>query len=126
MLDIKFVPENPELVKEHIRKKFAEHKLPLVDEVIALYDRKKAVTNEADSLRANRNKISKEIGGLMQQGKREEAEAMKKLVSEQAETLKNLAQEEAELEVKVREIMMKIPNIIDESVPIGKNDEENG
>ena len=125
MLDIKFVKENPELVKENIKKKFADHKLPLVDEVISLYDRKRDVTFEADTLRANRNKISKEIGGLMAQGKREEAEEMKQLVSQQADRLKELAQEEAELEVKVREIMMKIPNIIDESVPVGKNDEEN-
>ena len=125
MLDIRFLKENPELVKENIRKKFADHKLPLVDEVIALHDRKRDVTGEADSLRANRNKISKEIGGLMAQGKREEAEEMKKLVSEQAERLKELAQEESELEVKIRDIMMKIPNIIDDSVPVGKNDEEN-
>ncbi len=125
MLDIRFVKENPELVKENIRKKFAEHKLPLVDEAIALYDRKRDITSEADALRANRNKISKEIGGLMAQGKRDEAEEMKKLVSDQAETLKALAQEEGELEIKLNDIMMKIPNIIDDSVPIGKNDEEN-
>ncbi len=125
MLDIRFVKENPELVKENIRKKFADHKLPLVDEVIELYDRKRTVTNEADALRANRNKISKEIGGLMAKGEREKAEEMKKLVSEQADKLKELAQEEAELETKVKDIMMKIPNIIDNSVPVGKNDEEN-
>ena len=125
MLDIKFIKENPELVKENIRKKFEDHKLPLVDEVIALYDRKREITGNADMLRANRNKISKEIGGLMAQGKRDEAEALKQKVSDQAEELKNLAQEESELEVKIREIMMKIPNIIDASVPIGKNDEEN-
>ncbi|WP_249313801.1 serine--tRNA ligase [Congzhengia minquanensis] len=125
MLDIKFIKENPELVKENIRKKFEDHKLPLVDEVIAFYDRKREITGNADMLRANRNKISKEIGGLMAQGKRDEAEALKQKVSDQAEELKSLAQEESELEVKIREIMMKIPNIIDASVPIGKNDEEN-
>ena len=125
MLDIRFVKENPELVKDNIRKKFEDHKLPLVDEVIALYDRKRDITGNADALRANRNKISKEIGGLMARGERDEAEKLKKQVSDQAEELKALAQEEAELEVKIREIMMKIPNMIDPSVPIGKNDEEN-
>ena len=125
MLDIKFVKENPQLVKENIKKKFSDHKLPLVDEVIELYDKKRDITGNADALRANRNKISKEIGGLMAQGKREEAEALKKQVNDQADTLKSLAAEEAELEVKIKEIMMKIPNIIDDSVPIGKNDEEN-
>ena len=125
MLDIKFVKENPELVKENIKKKFADHKLPLVDEVITLYDRKREVTSSADMLRANRNKVSKEIGGLMAQGKRDEAEAMKKLVSDQAEELKALAQEETELEEKIKKIMMSIPNIVDASVPVGKNDEEN-
>ena len=125
MLDIRFVKENPELVKENIKKKFAEHKLPLVDEVIELHDKKLEVTQRADNLRANRNKISKEIGALMGQGKRDEAEAMKKLVSDQAEELKTLAEEETVLEEKIRKIMLTIPNIIDDSVPIGKNDEEN-
>ncbi len=125
MLDIRFVKENPELVKENIKKKFSDHKLPLVEEVIELHDKKLEVTQKADTLRANRNKISKEIGALMGQGKRDEAEAMKKLVSDQAEELKGLAEEEAVLEEKIRKIMLAIPNIIDDSVPIGKNDEEN-
>ncbi len=125
MLDIRFVKENPELVKENIKKKFSDHKLPLVDEVIELHDKKLEVTQRADTLRANRNKISKEIGALMGQGKREEAEAMKKLVSDQAEELKALAEEETILEEKIRKNMLAIPNIIDDSVPIGKNDEEN-
>ena len=125
MLDIRFVKENPDLVKENIKKKFSDHKLPLVDEVIELHDKKLEVTQRADTLRANRNKISKEIGALMGQGKRDEAEAMKKLVSDQAEELKVLAEEEGVLEEKIRKIMLAIPNIIDDSVPIGKNDEEN-
>ncbi len=125
MLDIRFVKENPELVKENIKKKFSDHKLPLVDEVIELHDKKLEVTQRADTLRANRNKISKEIGALMGQGKRDEAEAMKKLVSDQAEELKALAEEETVLEEKIRKNMLAIPNIIDDSVPIGKNDEEN-
>ena len=125
MLDIRFVKENPDLVKGNIKKKFSDHKLPLVDEVIELHDKKLEVTQRADTLRANRNKISKEIGALMGQGKRDEAEAMKKLVSDQAEELKVLAEEEGVLEEKIRKIMLAIPNIIDDSVPIGKNDEEN-
>ncbi|MBQ3118797.1 MAG: serine--tRNA ligase [Clostridia bacterium] len=125
MLDIRFVKENPELVKENIKKKFSDHKLPLVDEVIELHDKKLEVTQRADTLRANRNKISKEIGALMGQGKRDEAEVMKKLVSDQAEELKALADEETILEEKIRKNMLAIPNIIDDSVPIGKNDEEN-
>ncbi len=125
MLDIRFVKENPELVKENIKKKFSDHKLPLVDEVILLHDKKLEITQKADNLRANRNKISKEIGVLMGQGKRDEAENMKKLVSEQAEELKALAEEETVLEEKIKKIMLSIPNIIDDSVPIGKNDEEN-
>ena len=125
MLDIRFVKENPELVKENIKKKFSDHKLPLVDEVITLHDKKLEITQKADTLRANRNKISKEIGALMGQGKRDEAEQMKKLVSDQAEELKTLGEEETVLEEKIRKIMLAIPNIIDPSVPIGKNDEEN-
>ena len=125
MLDIRFVKENPELVKENIKKKFSDHKLPFVDEVIELHDKKLEITQKADTLRANRNKISKEIGALMGQGKRDEAEEMKKIVSDQAEELKTLSDEEAVLEEKIRKIMLAIPNIIDASVPIGKNDEEN-
>ena len=125
MLDIKFICENPQLVKENIKKKFKESKLPLVDEVIALYGEKCAANNRANELRANRNKVSKQIGVLMAQGKREEAEEMKRLVNEQAEELKALEAKEEELSKKVTEIQMKIPNIVDESVPVGKDDSEN-
>ena len=125
MLDIKFVRENPELVKENIRKKFKDAKLPLVDEAIALYNEKLQANVTASDLRANRNKISKQIGALMGQGKRDEAEEMKSLVAKQADQLKELEVKEAELEVRLNEVMMKIPNIIDESVPIGKDDSEN-
>ncbi len=125
MLDIKFICENSEAVKENIKKKFEDSKLPLVDEVIALYNEKKDVNNRANELRANRNKISKQIGVLMASGKRDEAEEAKKLVTKQAEELKNLEEKEAELEVKVREIQMKIPNMVDSSVPVGKDDSEN-
>lgn len=125
MLDIKFICENPEKVKENIKKKFEDSKLPLVDEVIALYNEKKDANQRANELRANRNKISKQIGMLMAQGKRDEAEEVKKLVTEQAEELKALEEKEAELEVRVREIQMKIPNIVDESVPVGRDDSEN-
>ena len=125
MLDIKFICENPEKVKENIKKKFEDSKLPLVDEVIALYNEKKDANQRANELRANRNKISKQIGMLMAQGKRDEAEDVKKLVTEQAEELKALEEKEAELEVRVREIQMKIPNIVDESVPVGRDASEN-
>ena len=125
MLDIKFVKENPELVKENIKRKFKDHKLPLVDEAISLYDEKKAANSRADELRANRNKFSKQIGALMGQGKRDEAEEMKKLVNAQAEELKALEAKEADLEVKLKDVMMKIPNIVDPSVPVGKSDEDN-
>ena len=125
MLDIKFVKENPELVKENIRKKFKENRLPLVDEAIRLYDEKRAANQRADELRANRNKISKQIGALMAKGEREEAEKAKSLVNEQAEELKALAEKETELSARLKETMMKIPNIIDPSVPVGKDDSEN-
>ncbi len=125
MLDIRFVKENPELVKENIRKKFKEAKLPLVDQAIALYDEKLATTRKADELRANRNKISKEIGMLMGKGLKEEAEAKKQLVNEQAEELKVLAEKETRLETDLRSVMLKIPNIVDPSVPVGRNDSEN-
>ncbi len=125
MLDIKFICENPELVKENIRKKFKESKLPLVDEIITLYGEKCAANNRANELRANRNRVSKQIGMLMGQGKRDEAEEMKRLVNEQAEELKALEEREAELQARVTEIQMKIPNIVDESVPIGRDDSEN-
>ena len=125
MLDVRFICENPDIVKENIKRKFKDDKLPLVDEVISLYSEKKAVNTRANDLRANRNKISKQIGVLMAQGKRDEAEETKRLVTEQAEELKALEEKEAELEVKVREVVMKIPNIVDSSVPIGKDDSEN-
>ncbi|MEE0945658.1 MAG: serine--tRNA ligase [Acutalibacteraceae bacterium] len=125
MLDIKFIRENPELVKENIKKKFKDHKLPLVDEVLKLDEEKREANSRANELRALRNKVSKEIGALMGQGKREEAEEKKKLVTAQAEELKLLEEKENELAAKLKENMMKIPNIIDDSVPIGKDDSEN-
>lgn len=125
MLDIKFICDNPDIVKENIKKKFKDNKLPLVDEVIALYNEKCAANGKANELRANRNKISKQIGTLMAQGKRDEAEEMKKIVNEQAAELKALEEKEAELTKKVTEIQMKIPNIVDSSVPVGKDDSEN-
>jgi len=125
MLDLKFVRENPDIVKENIKKKFQDSKLPLVDEVIELDAKSRAAKQEADDLRANRNKISKEIGALMAQGKKEEAEEVKKKVTEAATKLAELEALEAELSEKVTKIMMVIPNIIDESVPIGKDDSEN-
>lgn len=125
MLDIKFVRENPEVVKENIRKKFKENKLELVDKAIKLDEEKRAANSEANELRANRNKVSKEIGALMGQGKREEAEEKKKLVTEQAEKLAALEEKEAALTEELKQVMMKIPNIIDPSVPIGKDDSEN-
>ena len=125
MLDIKFICENPEIVKENIKKKFEDKKLSLVDEVISLYGEKCAANNRANDLRANRNKVSKQIGMLMAQGKRDEAEEMKRLVNEQAEELKALEEKEAELQKRVTEIQMKIPNIVDSSVPVGKDDREN-
>ncbi len=125
MIDIKFLRENPEAVKENIRKKFQDNKLPLVDEVIELDKESRAAKGEADALRAERNKYSKQIGALMGQGKREEAEAMKKLVTEKGDELAALEKKEAELAERVKTIMMTIPNIIDPSVPIGKDDSEN-
>jgi len=125
MLDIKFVRENPELVKENIKKKFQDHKLGYVDEVIALDEERRQTIVRADELRANRNKISKEIGILMSQGKREEGMALKEQVTAQAKELDELAKKETELTEKVTKLMMSIPNIIDESVPIGKDDSEN-
>ena len=125
MIDIKFLRENPEVVKENIRKKFQDSKLSLVDEVIALdADRRKA-QQEADELKAAKNKIAKQIGMLMGQGKKEEAEEKKKEVAVNAQRLSELEKKQAELEEKVMNIMMVIPNIIDPSVPIGKDDSEN-
>ncbi len=125
MIDMKFLRENPEAVKENIKKKFQDKKLPLVDEVIALDAEARKTQQEADNLRADRNKLSKQIGALMGQGKKEEAEEVKKQVNAQAARLEALAEKEKELNEKVSKIMMVIPNIIDPSVPIGKNDEEN-
>jgi len=125
MIDIKFLRENPEAVKENIKKKFQDSKLPLVDEVIELDEKSRAAKQEADDIRANRNKISKEIGALMAQGKKEEAEEKKALVAANAKRLEELEALETELADKVRKIMLIIPNIIDPSVPIGKDDSEN-
>ena len=125
MLDIRFLRENPDVVKENIKKKFQDKKLPLVDEVIELDAASRAVKQEADSLRANRNKVSKEIGALMAQGKKDEAMAAKSKVTEFSERLAECERLEAEYSEKITKIMMVIPNIIDPSVPIGKDDSEN-
>ena len=125
MLDIKFLRENPDVVKKNIENKFQNEKLPLVDEVIELDQKKRDAQQEADSLRANRNKISKEIGALMGQGKKEEAEEAKKKVAESANRLSELEVLEKEYDEKILKDMMVIPNIIDPSVPIGKDDSEN-
>lgn len=125
MLDIKFVRENPEAVKENIKKKFQDAKLPLVDKAIDLDARSRAAITEASELRANRNKLSKSIGALMAQGKKDEAEEVKAQVKAQAERLAELEKLEGELEAELREVMLTIPNMIDPSVPIGKDDSEN-
>ena len=125
MLDIKFVRENPDLVKENIKKKFQEHKLPLVDEVITLDTENRAAMNEASALRADRNRLSKQIGMLMGQGKKEEAEQVKAQVAAQAERLKELEEKEDQLAKRIQEIMFTLPQIIDPSVPIGPDDSHN-
>ncbi len=125
MIDIKFLRENPDIVKENIKKKFQDKKLPLVDEVIELDKEKREIQQKADELRANRNKISKQIGALMAQGKKEEGMALKEEVSKQAKELEELSEKEAELTEKVTKIMMTIPQIIDDTVPVGKDDSEN-
>ena len=125
MLDLKFVRENPDIVKQNIKNKFQDEKLPLVDEVIALDAEARKTQQEADELRARRKKISKEIGGLMAQGKKDEAEQRKAEVAEIAPRLEKLQAKEPELAEKIQKIMMVIPNIIDPSVPIGKDDSEN-
>ena len=125
MLDIKFLRENPDIVKENIKKKFQDHKLLLVDEVIELDKERREVQAEADAIRAEKNQISKQIGALMAQGKKEEAEEVKKKVAESAVRLKELEEKEPIIEEKVKAIMMRIPNIIDSSVPVGKDDSEN-
>ncbi|HIW80767.1 MAG TPA: serine--tRNA ligase [Candidatus Acetatifactor stercoripullorum] len=125
MIDIKFLRENPEVVKENIRKKFQDSKIPMVDEVIQLDAESRKVKQEADDLRASRNKISKEIGALMAQGKKEEAEEKKAQVTAGAQRLAQLEEKEVQLQEKITKIMMVIPNIIDASVPIGRDDSEN-
>ena len=125
MLDIKFVRENPEIVKQNIKNKFQDHKLPLVDEVIELDAENREIKQEVQGLRANRNKMSKQIGALMGQGKKDEAEEVKKQVTSFADRIEELSEKEKEVEEKIRQIMMTIPNIIDPSVPIGKDDSEN-
>ena len=125
MLDLRFVRENPEIVKQNIRNKFQDAKLPLVDEVIELDEENRKVKKEADDLRASRNKISKQIGALMGQGKKEEAEEVKKQVTAASDHLAELEEKEKDLEERIKKIMMTIPNIIDSSVPIGKDDSEN-
>ena len=125
MIDIKFLRENPDVVRENIKKKFQDHKLPLVDKAIEFDLKKRESQSEADALRAERNKISKQIGMLMGQGKKDEAEEVKKKVGEYAARLAEVEVLEKEYDEKLTEVMMKIPNIIDESVPIGKDDSEN-
>jgi len=125
MIDIKLVRNNPELVKENMKKKFQDSKLPLVDEILELDVKRRDTTNEVDELRASRNTLSKQIGKLMSQGMKEEAEEIKAKVTTNAEKLAGLEEVKRELDEKVTSIMMKIPNIIDDSVPIGKDDTEN-
>ncbi|MBP5774270.1 MAG: serine--tRNA ligase, partial [Clostridiales bacterium] len=125
MLDIKFLRTNPDIVKQNIKNKFQDEKLPLVDKVIELDKEFRESKTRAEALRANRNKVSKQIGALMGQGKKEEAEAVKKQVTDMAEELEALSVKETELEEEIRKIMLVIPNIIDPSVPIGKDDSEN-
>lgn len=125
MLDIKFVRENPEVVKQNIRNKFQDEKLPLVDEVLELDAENRKIKQEVEALRADRNKLSKQIGALMGQGKREEAEEVKAKVAAQADRVNELSEREKEVEEKLKRNMMAIPNIIDPSVPIGKDDSEN-
>ena len=125
MLDVKFVVENVDAVKDNIKKKFQDEKLPLVDEVVTLYKEYRDKREKADNLRANRNKLSKEIGTLMAKGDKDEAEKVKQQVKAQDDDLLNMAKAEEELNEKITNIMMIIPNMIDKSVPIGKDDSEN-
>lgn len=125
MLDIKFLRQNPEIVKENIKKKFQDEKIPMVDEVIEFDKEQRECQQRSDYLRSQRNSISKGIGALMAQGKKDEAEAEKKKVSDMAEEMARLDEKMAELSAKIRERMLVIPNIIDDSVPIGKDDSEN-
>mgnify|MGYP000526659545 FL=1 len=125
MLDIKFVRSNPDIVKQNIKNKFQDSKLPLVDEVLELDQRNREIKGEVEALRAEKNKTSKQIGAMMAQGKKEEAEELKRKVTESADKMETLSAEEKEVEEKIKKIMMTIPNIIDPSVPIGKDDSEN-
>ena len=125
MIDIKFLRENPEVLKENIRKKFQDEKLPLVDEVIELDKRNREIKGEVEALRAEKNKVSKEIGACMAHGEKEKAEELKKRVQENAARMEELSAEEKEVEAKIKKDMMVIPNIIDPSVPIGKDDSQN-
>ena len=125
MLDIKFVRSNPEVVKQNIKNKFQDEKLPLVDKALELDIRNREIKQEVEALRAEKNKASKQIGAMMAQGKKEEAEALKKQVAESADRMEKLSVEEKEVEENLKKIMMTIPNIIDPSVPIGKDDSEN-
>ncbi|MBQ4535044.1 MAG: serine--tRNA ligase, partial [Ruminococcus sp.] len=125
MLDIKFVRENPEIVKQNIKNKFQEHKLELVDQVIELDKKNRDIKQEVEALRANKNKVSKQIGALMAQGKRDEADQIKKQIAEEGKRIDELTVEEKQVEEELKKRMMMIPNIIDPSVPIGKDDSEN-
>ena len=125
MLDIKFVRENPDIVKENIKKKFQDDKLPLVDEAIALDAEARTIQQEADDLRAKKNQIAKQIGALMAQGKKDEAEVVKQEVAKNAARLSELEAKEPEVREKLKKIMLTIPNIIADDVPIGKDDSEN-
>ena len=125
MLDIKFVRENPDVVKQNIRNKFQDEKLPLVNEVIELDERSRELKTKGDSLRAEKNRLSKQIGACMAKGMKEDAEELKRRVAADAEELESMEKEQAELDEKIKKIMMTIPNIIDESVPIGKDDSQN-
>ena len=125
MLDIKFVRSNPEVVKQNIKNKFQDSKLPLVDEVLELDQKNREIKGEVEALRAEKNKTSKQIGAMMAQGKKEEAEELKRKVTESADKMEALSAEEKEVEEKIKKIMMTIPNITDPSVPIGKDDSEN-
>ena len=125
MLDIKFVRENPDVVRQNIKNKFQDRKLPLVDEVLELDIRNREIKKEVEALRADRNRLSKQIGGLMAQGKKEEAEAVKAQVAAGADRVNALTEEEKDVEARLKKAMMAIPNIIDPSVPIGRDDSEN-
>ena len=125
MLDIRFVRENPDVVKQNIRNKFQDEKLPLVKEVIELDERSRELKTKGDSLRAEKNKLSKQIGACMAKGMKDDAEELKRRVASDAEELESMEKEQAELDEKIKKIMMTIPNIIDESVPIGRDDSQN-